>query len=237
MCSLEEGENDELTSEKISSLKIERTKDFQLTHDYLIQICLLGDSNVGKTSLLTRFCDSIFKDHYSSTIGLDFRSVALKINGKIIKVQIWDTAGEERFKSLASNYFRNSHGFIFVYDILNMKSFENVDEWVNTAVNINENYIVSYLIGNKCDNEEKREVKKSEGQDYAKKKGFLFKETSAKDDKNVKEIFFGMIYKIVKEFENNKGKYNHDECKHYVKLDKKSAEINTVRPRKRKCDC
>ena len=83
---------------------IEKIDDFHLAHKYLFRVCLLGDAAVGKTSLLTRFCDNYFKENYNNTIGVDFRVVTLKYNNIISKLHIWDTAGQERFRSLAINY-------------------------------------------------------------------------------------------------------------------------------------
>ena len=107
----EEGEENEFIQ------GIEKLDDYQLKHNYLFRICLLGDAGVGKTSLLTRFCDNSFKENYNNTIGVDFRLVTLQYRDIISKVHIWDTAGQERFRSLALNYLNNSHAFIFVYDL------------------------------------------------------------------------------------------------------------------------
>ena len=110
--------------------KLIKLSDYSSLHKYIFRICLLGDSGVGKTSLLTRYCDEVFKEKYSNTIGVDFRVVTLKFKDILAKVHIWDTAGQERFKSIAVNYFRTSNGFIFCYDITNKKSFESIQKWV-----------------------------------------------------------------------------------------------------------
>ena len=126
------------------------------SYKYIFRVCLLGDSGVGKTSLLTRYCDSIFKDKYSNTIGVDFRVVSLKYNDIVTKIHIWDTAGQERFKSIAVNYFRTSNGFIFCYDITKKKSFDNIKNWVELAFFNNDLQKVNFLIGNKMDLNNKR---------------------------------------------------------------------------------
>lgn len=228
----DDGENEELIYSKI-----ERLYDYQLTPTYLFRLSLIGDTNVGKTSLLTRFCDSMFKENYSNTIGVDFRLITLKFENIITKVHVWDTAGQERFKSLASNYFRSSHGFIFVYDITDERSFDNVDEWVKTTMSYNNNWVVSILIGNKCDRESQRKISREQGENYAKEKGFFFMETSAKKDENVEKIFGFLTYKLIKYYQENKDKYVPDEEKNYLKSDNKAEELETVRPGNNKCKC
>lgn len=233
-----EKDQEEEKEEEILSTKIERINDYQITPTYLFRICLLGDSNVGKTSIITRFCDSAFKDHYSNTIGIDFRVVTVKFENITAKIHIWDTAGQERFKSLASNYFRNSHGFIFVYDVTNQGSFENVNEWIDAAFSYNkDNCVASFLVGNKCDRREERVVNREEGERLGKEKGFFFEETSARNDENVQKIFYKMIYKFIKFFEKNKDKYVNDIEKSYLKLDNKYEELKTIRTGNKKCKC
>ena len=137
---IEEEKIDENELEEDKCIKsIEKIIDSQEAHKYLFRICLLGDAAVGKTSLLTRFCDDSFKENYNNTIGVDFRMVTLKFKNIISKLHIWDTAGQERFRSLALNYLNNSHGFIFVYDITNKQSFNNVINWINLAFEKNKN--------------------------------------------------------------------------------------------------
>ena len=212
---------------------IEKIIDFQLTHKYLFRICLLGDAAVGKTSLLTRFCDDSFKENYNNTIGVDFRVVTLKFKNIISKLHIWDTAGQERFRSLALNYLNNSHGFIFVYDITNKQSFNNVINWINLAYEKNKNSIVNFLVGNKNDKEEERAVTEEEGKNLAEEKKLLFLETSAKKDNNVQKLFYYILYKFLEYYKTNE--YKEDE---QVKLSNgNSEEISTKRNSENKCSC
>ena len=212
---------------------IEKIIDFQQTHKYLFRICLLGDAAVGKTSLLTRFCDDSFKENYNNTIGVDFRVVTLKFKNIISKLHIWDTAGQERFRSLALNYLNNSHGFIFVYDITNKQSFNNVINWINLAYEKNKNSIVNFLVGNKNDKEEERAVTEEEGKNLAEEKKLLFLETSAKKDNNVQKLFYYILYKFLEYYKTNE--YKEDE---QVKLsNENSEEISTKRNSENKCSC
>ena len=176
---------------------VEKLSDYQQQHKYLFRICLLGDANVGKTSLLSRFCDNSFKEKYNNTIGVDFRLVTLKCNGFISKIHIWDTAGQERFRSLALNYLNNSHGFIFMYDITDRDSFNNVVNWIDLALEKNVKTIANFLVGNKCDNEGKRQISIEEGKNLAKDKNLFFMETSAKANNNVQKLFYFFFYKFI----------------------------------------
>ena len=171
---------------------IERLDDYQLPHKYLFRLCLLGEAGVGKSSILTRFCDNTFKENYNNTIGLDFRVVTLKYKDIISKLHIWDTAGQERFRSLSLNYLHNSHGFIFVYDVSDKNSFENIINWINLGFDNNKNSIINFLIGNKCDLENKRQVSQNEGEQFAKEKNLIFLEASCK------LISFGHYFALVK---------------------------------------
>ena len=169
----EKKDENELEEDKFIK-DVEKINDYQLQHKYLFPICLLGEAGVGKTSLLTRFCDNSFKERYNNTIGVDFRVITLKYKNIISKIHIWDTAGQERFRSLALNYINNSQGFIFVYDITNRESFNNVENWVNLALEKNNKNICNFLVGNKTDKEAERKVSVKEGEILAKEKNFFF---------------------------------------------------------------
>ena len=212
---------------------IERLDDYQLPHKYLFRLCLLGEAGVGKSSILTRFCDNTFKENYNNTIGLDFRVVTLKYKDIISKLHIWDTAGQERFRSLSLNYLHNSHGFIFVYDVSDKNSFNNIINWINLGFDNNKNSIINFLIGNKCDLENKRQVSQNEGEQFAKEKNLIFLEASCKNDQNVQKIFYYFNYKLIEYYNHNK----------YIEDDKielsstKTEELATIRPSQSSCKC
>lgn len=212
---------------------VEKLSDYQQQHKYLFRICLLGDANVGKTSLLSRFCDNSFKEKYNNTIGVDFRLVTLKCNGFISKIHIWDTAGQERFRSLALNYLNNSHGFIFMYDITDRDSFNNVVNWIDLALEKNVKTIANFLVGNKCDNEGKRQISIEEGKNLAKDKNLFFMETSAKANNNVQKLFYFFLYKLIEFYKTN----NYVEEEKLVLNKENSEEISTIRPSKKNCNC
>ena len=224
-------ENDQDLENFISS--IERIPAEQDEHKYLFRVCLLGDAGVGKTSLLSRFCDNSFKEKYNNTIGVDFRLVTLKYNDIISKIHIWDTAGQERFRSMTSNYLNNAHGFIFIYDITDKNTFNHVQNWIDLALEKNGKSITNFLVGNKCDNEGRRKVSKEEGESLARDKNLIFLETSAKNDNNVQKLFYYFLYKLLEYFKNNE----YTEENNLVLNQGKTEEIDTKRPNKNKCNC
>ncbi|XP_029917027.1 ras-related protein Rab-35b isoform X2 [Myripristis murdjan] len=100
-------------------------------YDYLFKLLIIGDSGVGKSSLLLRFADNTFSGSYITTIGVDFKIRTVEINGEKVKLQIWDTAGQERFRTITSTYYRGTHGVIVVYDVTSAESFVNVKRWLH----------------------------------------------------------------------------------------------------------
>ena len=228
----EKKDENELEEDKFIK-NVEKINDYQLQHKYLFPICLLGEAGVGKTSLLTRFCDNSFKERYNNTIGVDFRVITLKYKNIISKIHIWDTAGQERFRSLALNYINNSQGFIFVYDITNRESFNNVENWVNLALEKNNKNICNFLVGNKTDKEAERKVSVKEGEILAKEKNFFFLETSAKTDDNVQKLFYYCLYRLIEYYK----KHEYIENSQISLSNSNTEEISTMRQPESKCSC
>jgi len=228
-------ENQDPEEETIDTLKMEKLIESQENHNYIFRVCLLGDSSVGKTSLLTRFCDNSFKENYNNTIGVDFRVATLKYKDTIIKLHIWDTAGQERFKSITVNYFRSTHGFIFTYDITEQSSFDNISTWIDLANNNANSSVISFLVGNKSDLEGKRKVDKKKAEDFAREKNLIFFETSAKCNNNVEIMFEYCAYKLIQYFQKNKDKYNPEIDTN--KLNNNFEEINIEKKNKSNCGC
>ncbi|KAJ2857126.1 Ras- protein Rab-18 [Coemansia erecta] len=164
------------------------------------KILLIGDSNVGKSSILLRFTDDHFlpPEETSATIGVDFKVKMYSLDGQRYKLTIWDTAGQERFRTLTSSYYRGAQGVILVYDVSNRESFDNLDTWVeelNTYCS-NED-IVKMVVGNKIDKESERQVSRKEGLEYARKHQTLFLECSAKTKIGVQQAMEELVTKIV----------------------------------------
>ena len=184
-------------------MSYEEEESISNTYDQKIKIMIIGESLVGKTALIAKYTKNIFGGEYLTTIGIDFQDKFLNINGKEIKIEIWDTAGQERFRNIAKSYFQSSNGFLLVYDITQKSSFEKLDYW-NEQINLNAPKDTKYiLIGNKIDLENKREVQKVDGENFAKKNNIQFYETSAKDGTNVNYVFELLAKEIVNNGENN----------------------------------
>lgn len=184
----------------MASKNVERTVFPKNTYDVLFRLVLVGDSGVGKTALLLRYADNTFELSFITTIGIDFRIKTITVQGKRVKLQIWDTAGQEQFHSIASSYFRNAHGIILIYDVTSASSYMHISKWVS---NISKNAPIKVkmvLIGNKCDREENLKViGKDKGDILAKELDIPFLETSAKNDINVDTAFELITLMILEE--------------------------------------
>lgn len=154
-----------------------------------VKVVLLGDSGVGKSSLVLRFVTNNFKMNSESTIGASFMSKMILVDGKPIKFQIWDTAGQEKYHSLAPMYYRGAAAAIIVYDITRAATFKTLKNWVDELQSQGPQEIALALAGNKTDLENQREVESSAAAAYAQEIGAMYLETSAKDDINVHDIF------------------------------------------------
>lgn len=167
------------------------------------KLVLLGESAVGKSSLVLRFVRGHFFEYQESTIGAAFLTQTVDSGDTTIKFEIWDTAGQERYKSLAPMYYRGAAAAIVVYDITNYDSFLRAKQWVKELQRQGSPNIVIALAGNKCDLSDKRKVEPTEAQTYADENSILFMETSAKLDRNVTDIFRAIAKKLPKDEEND----------------------------------
>lgn len=167
-------------------------------YDYIFKIVIIGDSGVGKSCMLLRFADNEFTDSYISTIGVDFKIKTLNVEGTNIKLQIWDTAGQDRFRTITSSYYRHANGIIIAYDITDTQSFENVQKWLEEITRYATEDVAKLIVGNKCDLESERVVKFEDGKQMAKSFDIPFIETSAKSSTNVINAFMEMATTIKK---------------------------------------
>ena len=162
--------------------------------DSVYKVLLLGDSTVGKTCFLMRYTDNTFQDIHMSTIGLDYRLKTMTLNsGKQVKVQIWDTAGQDRFRAITKNYYKGAHGIILIYDVTNQLTFENVTNWINQIKEEASDKVTIFLVGNKIDDEKNRKVNTEEGEKLAQDFKLKFYETSAKIGTNVEATFKSLV--------------------------------------------
>ncbi|KAG9090226.1 Ras- protein Rab-18 [Ceratobasidium sp. 392] len=163
------------------------------------KILLIGNSSVGKSSILLRFSDETWlsEDESSATIGVDFRVTKMDVRGKKVKLSIWDTAGQERFRTITSSYYRGAQGIILVYDVSNRESFEALPRWFSELETYVSPSVVKIVVGNKVDKEFSRQVSTEEGRAFAERMGTLFVEASAKTKVGVQDTFRELVEKIV----------------------------------------
>ncbi|XP_035736287.1 ras-related protein Rab-43-like isoform X2 [Vespa mandarinia] len=168
--------------------------------DYLFKIVLIGDCETGKTSVVQRFRSGIFIERQGTTIGVDFTIKTVLIDGKKVKLQIWDTAGHERFRTITQSYYRSADGVIIVYDITNRSTILSIQRWVEEVRRYTSSHVLLLLIGNKCDLEDLRQVKKSEAEALCKYLPEVLQviETSAKENTNIDAIFFCLASELKK---------------------------------------
>lgn len=167
-----------------------------MSYAYLFKYIIIGDTGVGKSCLLLQFTDKRFQPVHDLTIGVEFGARMVQIEGRQIKLQIWDTAGQESFRSITRSYYRGAAGALLVYDITRRETFNHLTRWLEEArQNANQSMVIM-LIGNKSDLDHRRQVTKEEGEKFAKEHGLIFLETSAKTAANVEEAFIHTAQKI-----------------------------------------
>ena len=185
-----------------------------MNYDKRCQILLIGDSSVGKTSLIQRYANGIFKEEYLATCGLDLYTKHEIINNMNVLVNLWDTAGQERFKSLTPNYFKNAEGVILTYDITKTESFENLKYWMNSIeTNLGDKkiFIPIIIVGNKLDMEDMREITKENADNLSKEYNYKYFETSAKTGEGVDDAFRDLVNQILEKsdkFEEERNERN-----------------------------
>ena len=165
--------------------------------DLVYKILLLGDSEVGKSCFLMRYADNVFVDNYITTIGLDYKLKYVQLDsGQVIKVQLWDTAGQDRYRTIAKNYYKGSHGILLLYDVTKTSSFENIREWIKDIREEVYEKAIIFLIGNKIDKKDQIKIKTEDAEKLAEEFNIPFFEASAKSGENVDEIFKALYKKI-----------------------------------------
>ena len=161
------------------------------------KLIFLGDQGTGKSSILNRFVDDKFDPNYQATIGLDFQSKNIKIDNQDIHLLLYDTAGQEKFRSLIPMYTRDANIIILVYDITRKESFTHIPDWVKDLTNVKLDEVIFGLVGNKIDLEDQRQVTKEEGEKYAQDNNIIFQEVSAKTGDNFSDLFYKKIFEQI----------------------------------------
>ena len=203
-----------------------------MTDDIILKILVLGDSSVGKTSLLLKYVDDYFPNVYVTTIGVEYKTKKVKINDLNITLQIWDTAGQERFRSLAKSFMKGADGILFVYDITSKQSFDSIRNWIRQTEDVNSSF-QKIIVGNKIDLNNQREVPRETLDKFCnnncKAKGI---ETSAKLGTNVTEVFDILAKDILGNL--TKEQIKEKFCKK-EKENKNLKHINNKNNSKKKC--
>jgi len=165
-------------------------------YEHLFKVILIGDWGVGKSNIILRITQDAFDPDSRTTIGVEFSQKVIDISGRKTIIQIWDTAGQDRYKAITSAYYRAAVGAILVYDISKRTSFESLNTWVNEIYTNTAESITVMLLGNKLDLTSERTVSTEEGQSFAKRYNFTFAEVSALSGQNVQESFDRMVQKV-----------------------------------------
>jgi len=160
-----------------------------MSYSYLFKYIIIGDTGVGKSCLLLQFIDKRFRQKHEVTIGVEFGARMINVDGKNVKLQIWDTAGQESFRSITRSYYRAAAGALLVYDITRRETFQHLTRWLEEARQNGNPQMSFILVGNKCDMEVDRAVSYEEGERFAKQNDLVFVETSAKTAYNVEDAF------------------------------------------------
>ena len=223
-----------------STHKIEILPDDYANYDLSFKLIVIGDSGVGKSCLTNKATKNTFETGYNTTIGFEFFSFNIKINDKVLKLQIWDTCGQELYRSLITNFYRNSSLAIMVYSITSKESFDNIDTWLKELKLHSNPDAKVFLIGNKQDLEESRKVSTEQGNTYSKELGFsYFAETSAKTGFNARTVFIEAAKILYDDYQKYKERSDSSSTtgsfrQTFVSITDSDSKKND---RKKKCGC
>jgi len=206
-----------------------------MNYDDKFQLMIMGDSMVGKTSLLYQYQENKFMSNYLATCGIDFFTKEESFGEKKVRIKIWDTAGQERFKSLTQAFSRNADGIILVFDVTSRETFLNLKFWIaciNSSLGEN-NFLPKIIIGNKIDME--KEVQKSEAENFAEINKCIYFETSAKLNIGVNEAIRHLVSKLLEQKNAEyPGRLSKKESTRLSKLD---PNVNIKREKSKRCAC
>ena len=208
--------------------------------NYLFKYIIIGDSSVGKSNILLKYAHNQFKAEYQLTIGVEFGAKNIDINQKTYRIQIWDTAGQENFRSITRAYYKNSVCALVVYDVTNKDSFDNVKAWIDDCKSQSPKTILMVLVGNKTDLDSDRAVSTEEGEEFAKLNNMLFFETSAKNGNNIEDVFVESARAIAQKIDEGYYDLTNDTCGIKIGINNESSTItglstNVVTSQKKGC--
>ena len=198
--------------------------DEENSYDLLYKIVIIGDTNVGKSNILSRYLTNEFTSNTKSTVGVELGIKFLKIKNTSTKIQIWDTAGQERYQAITSSYFRGSDGCFIVYDITNESSFNNIEKWFDKIHEENDKEIPVIIVGNKCDLENERKIPTEKAKEKAQNLKCAFYETSALKAINIEQIFEELVNTI---YDKTGGNKSDDDIHIEIVNENKGVNINS----------
>ena len=172
-------------------------------YEYLIKILIVGDSTVGKTNFIKKYVENKFNESYFASTGIDLITTSIKIEGKSFKIQIWDTAGQEKYRAMTKNLFLKTQGIVIIFDISNEISFINLKSWMNDIKEECSADIPMILVGNKLDLEDRRIIDKERAMEFAKNEKLEYIETSSKTGENINKALSLIIEKIYQRADSN----------------------------------
>ena len=216
--------NNELT-EKIGKYNIEKMPDNYDKENASYKVLFLGDPGVGKSSLVLRGTTKKYNSLYQPTVGFDLLNHIVKINDKVIKLQIWDTCGQEEFSMCNQSLFKNATIAIMVYSVISKNTFDNIKKWVSRVKNLSKENTIFFLVGNKSDLDTQREITFLEGKEYGIKNFQFFVETSSKSEYNV-DILFKELVIYLYENKLRTESYDEDDSKIDEYIDASQSTIN-----------
>jgi Ras-related protein Rab-6A len=231
-------ENNIIESEEF---KIELLQEDYPQYDLSFKLIFIGDPSIGKSCLTQKAIKNNFEEYYQATVGFEFLTYNLKINDKVVKLQIWDTCGQEIYRSLISNFYRNSSLAVLMYAINDKGSFNHVESWLSELKNNASSDISIILVGNKADLEEDRQVMKDEGENYKKQNYLdLFMETSAKTGYNARNILIKAAKILYKRYEHEYKEHEYHSgyctgCALWIQQRKKGEERKRESENKKCC--
>ena len=202
------------------------------------KLIMLGDENVGKTSIINRFKKNEYSGSYEPTIGLDFQTQSITVDNLNVKLLLYDTAGQEKFRSLIPLYTKEANIIFLIYDISNYDSFSNIEKWHQLLDNINKDEGIFFLVGNKIDLTEERKVKEEEAKAYADNNNFIFAEVSALNGDGIEDLFLNKLANQIKIQLINNNKFVRDQEEENLKFNFQDIKENKEKNKtKKKCCC
>ena len=172
-------------------------------YEFIIKILIIGDSTVGKTNFVYKFSEDKFRENYFASTGIELKTTSIQIDGKSIKIQLWDTAGQEKYRAMIKNLYLKSQGIIILFDITNETSFINLKNWMSQIKESCGEDIPILLVGNKIDLEDNRVINKERAMEYANNENIEYIEVSSKTGENINKALTSLLQKILKRDDSN----------------------------------